>query len=133
MELHNKAVLVVDDDRSVRETLVLVLQHHGFTARSVDSGEAALFEARQHPPNVAILDILLPGLNGIESALRLRQALPTCRILLISGGATATDMLNDAAAKGHFFEVLAKPTAPDELIATLERSSPRKTSLYFGN
>ena len=132
MELQNKAVLVVDDDRSVRETLVLVLQHHGFSARAVESGEAALFEVRQHPPDVAILDILLPGLNGIESALRLQHVLPHCRILLISGGATATEILNEAAAKGHYFEVLAKPTAPDELIATVQRS-PHKRALYFGS
>jgi CheY-like chemotaxis protein len=112
-------VLVVDDECVIADTLALILNKSGFETRAVYSGETALEAAIALRPNVLISDVMMHGMNGIDAAIRISAHLPGCRIILFSGNATTTNLLRDAEAHGHHFEMLAKPIHPRTLLDRL--------------
>jgi CheY-like chemotaxis protein len=112
-------VLVVDDERVIADTLAIILNQNGFDASAVYTGTAAVDRARETKPDLIISDVIMPDMNGIEAAIRIRQALPGCKILLFSGQAATADLLEKARAQGHEFEILAKPVHPQDLLAKL--------------
>jgi CheY-like chemotaxis protein len=61
----------------------------------------------------------MPGPNGVEVAIQIRQFLPECRILLFSGQTATVDLLRDARERGHDFEIVAKPIKPQSLLSLL--------------
>ncbi len=61
-----KRVLVVDDDRDTRELLVQVLEGDGYRASAAENGEQALLEAKGERPDVILLDLMMPGMTGLE-------------------------------------------------------------------
>ena len=109
-------VLVADDERVIADTLAMILNQSGFQARVAYTGEKALELAAEFQPDMLISDVIMAGLNGIDAAIAIRQVLPNCRILLISGVGHTTDLLAIAAAKGHVFDILAKPVHPTILL-----------------
>lgn len=112
-------VLVVDDERVIADTLAIILNQSGFDASAVYTGTAAVDRARQDRPDLIISDVIMPDMNGIEAAIRIRQLLPACKILLFSGQAATADLLEKARQQGHEFEILAKPVHPQDLLAKL--------------
>jgi CheY-like chemotaxis protein len=75
--------------------------------------------ARSLHPDIILADVLMPRLNGVEAARRIREFLPKARILLFSGHAETAELLEHARREGHQFEVLAKPLNPDTLLKIL--------------
>jgi CheY-like chemotaxis protein len=112
-------VLVVDDERVIADTLAIILNQAGFDASAVYTGNGAVDEARKVRPDLIISDVIMPDMNGIEAAIHIRGFLPGCKILLFSGQAATADLLESARAKGHEFEILAKPVHPQDLLAKL--------------
>jgi CheY-like chemotaxis protein len=112
-------VLVVDDERSIADTLRIVLNKSGFEALAVYGGEEAVEAARQWPPDIFLTDVVMPVMNGIEAAIEVGEMLPDCKILLFSGQTVTSDLLLDARARGYNFEILAKPVHPTELLSRL--------------
>lgn len=117
-------VLVVDDERVVADTLVLILNKNGFEARGVYSGEAALALAREFLPRTIVSDVIMGGMNGVEMAIRLRGLLPEARLLLFCDPALTAGLLEKAQAQGHQFETLTKPVGPAELMKKLREGVP---------
>lgn len=112
-------VLVVDDERVIADTLAIILNQSGFDASAVYTGTAAVDRASEDKPDLIISDVIMPDMNGIEAAIRIRQILPGCKILLFSGQAATADLLEKARQQGHEFEILAKPVHPQDLLAKL--------------
>lgn len=112
-------VLVVDDEQVIADTLARILDMNGYDASAVYTGAAAVESARKLQPELVISDVILPDMNGTEAAISIRSFLPTCRILLFSGQAGTHDLLENARAQGHEFEILAKPVHPSDLLAKL--------------
>lgn len=112
-------VLVVDDERVIADTLAIILNQSGFDASAVYTGMAAVERAKEDKPDLIISDVIMPDMNGIEAAIRIRQLLPGCKILLFSGQAATADLLEKARQEGHEFEILAKPVHPQDLLAKL--------------
>jgi CheY-like chemotaxis protein len=119
MESKKKKVLVVDDERVIADTLAIILNQHGFDATAVYTGTGAVEQARNLHPDLIITDVIMPDMNGIEVAINIRAFLPGCKILLFSGQAATADLLESARARGHEFEILAKPVHPQDLLAKL--------------
>jgi CheY-like chemotaxis protein len=117
--LSKPKVLVADDERVIADTLAMILNQSGFEARAVYSGERALEEAPLFQPNMLISDVIMADLNGIDAAIRIREILPTIKILLFSGQAATADLLEKARAEGYEFEILAKPVHPQDLLSRL--------------
>jgi CheY-like chemotaxis protein len=111
--------LVVDDERVIADTLAIILNQNGFDASAVYTGNGAVERAQEIRPDLIISDVIMPDMNGIEAAIRIRQLLPTCKILLFSGQASTADLLEKARMQGHEFEILAKPVHPQDLLAKL--------------
>ena len=112
-------VLVVDDERVIADTLVMILNQSGFEAHAAYSGEKALEQAATLAPNMLISDVIMADLNGIDAAIRIRALLPNIKVLLFSGQAATADLLEKARAEGHEFEILAKPVHPQDLLNRL--------------
>ena len=113
--------LVVDDEHIIADTIAQILEMKGFEAVPLYSGRAALQRAWAQCPNVVITDVVMPDLDGIETAKRLLEYCPAAKILLISGQAATTEMMAKARFDGFNFEMLAKPLHPEELLAVLDR------------
>lgn len=112
-------VLVADDERVIADTLAMILNNSGFQARVAYSGEKALELASEYRPEMLISDVIMGGLNGIDAAIKIREILPSIKILLFSGQAATADLLEKARAQGYEFEILAKPVHPQDLLAKL--------------
>ena len=73
-------ILVVDDDPDILETLRYAFEQAGYSVESEGDGEAALAHARRQPPDLAVLDVMLPGLNGYEVSRLLKQEMRAERV-----------------------------------------------------
>jgi CheY-like chemotaxis protein len=119
-EITNKPkVLVADDERVIADTLAMILNQSGFQAKVAYTGEAALAMAAEYQPDMLISDVIMAGLNGIDAAIKIREILPSIKILLFSGQAATADLLEKARDRGYEFEILAKPVHPGDLLAKL--------------
>jgi signal transduction histidine kinase/CheY-like chemotaxis protein len=109
-------VLVVDDNVDAADTCATLLEMSGYTVRSAYTPEAALELLRQFTPDVAILDIGLPGMSGYELAGRMKEP-PLAyrgRLVALTGYGQATDMA--ASQEAGFDAHVTKPVAPDTLL-----------------
>jgi len=113
-------VLVVDDERLIADTISAILVEHGFAAFKAYSGEEALRLSQALRPDIVVSDVLMPQMSGIQMAIRIRESLPDTRIVLLSGQATTAELMRQAAAAGHTFELLAKPIHPEELVKKIK-------------
>jgi CheY-like chemotaxis protein len=112
-------ILVADDERIIADTLAIILEKRGFDVAVVYNGKEAVEKARSWKPDLLLSDVVMPEMSGIDAAVLIREMIPTCRVLLISGQAVTSDLLHDARIGGHNFEVLPKPMHPDELLERL--------------
>jgi CheY-like chemotaxis protein len=120
LELSSR-ILVVEDEAVVLHTLQLILKQHGYEVRGARDGAEALAIASTFAPNILLCDINLPDMDGIQISLEIKRALPSCRVVLLSGEITSAELLEEADRKGHRFEVLVKPTEPQQLLRVLSR------------
>ena len=79
-------ILVVDDDETVTEILSRYLAHEGYEVDSVASGSLALERAQSHPPDLILLDLMLPDINGLDVCRRVRRVTPVPIIMLTARG-----------------------------------------------
>jgi DNA-binding response OmpR family regulator len=114
-------VLVVDDDENVSKSVALLFTGQGWEAQVAGSAEEAIELTAQWKPDLAILDIVLPGMNGIDLAGYFTTNLSLCRVLLFSGQPSTADLLKEAEAQGSAYQVLAKPVPPRELLEMAAR------------
>ena len=119
-------VLIAEDDRSVRDSLVLALGVEGYDVEAVNDGAAALESIARREPDVIVLDIMMPVLDGLTVCRRLRAGKCRTPILMLTARHEISDRVSglDAGADDY----LAKPFSLDELLARL-RALLRRTSV----
>ncbi len=113
-------VLVVDDQKDLADTLAAILSSNGYTAKAVYSGIDAVSAARTMRPHLLLTDMMMPGLNGIETAIRIRRFLRKCKVLLVSGHAKSAELWQTTRRDGFQFDLLMKPVAPEEMLTKLK-------------
>lgn len=113
--------LVVDDERVIADTLAIILNNAGYAATAAYNAESALEMAKIVPPQLLVSDVAMPGMNGIELAIAMKEAVPDCKTLLFSGQAATADMLSNVREAGHDFALLAKPAHPHDLLAQVSQ------------
>jgi len=113
-------VLIVDDEQSVRESLRLILKERAEVTLAA-SGEAALELAGARPFEVILLDILMPGMDGLEALERLRAGAPAAQVIMLT--ATKTVKTAVRAMKLGAFDYVTKPFDIDELLVLVERAA----------
>ena len=115
----DRKILIVDDEQTIADTLSLIFASNGYEARTAYSAELALEILEEWRPDLAVIDVVLPGMNGIEFAIFLKASYPGCHFLLFSGQPGTSGLLEDAKKKGHIFEILAKPLHPTFMLSTV--------------
>jgi len=115
-------VLVVDDLAEQREIYRTILLHEGFRVLEAGDGDTALSLARAHVPDVVLLDICLPDVDGFEVIRRLKADPRTSRIRIVL--LTATAVAEDAVDGAGYDEYLAKPVQPSEALEAVRRHLP---------
>lgn len=117
--LGSRKILIVDDEETIADTLALIFSSNGYDAKTAYSAEQALETLEEWRPDLAVIDVVLPGMNGIEFAIFLKAGYPGCQFLLFSGQPGTSGLLEEAKRKGHLFEILAKPLHPTFMLATV--------------
>ena len=114
-------ILVVDDEALIADTIVQILNRNGFIAEAAYSGSQAIQLAGRYCPELVLSDVMMPHVDGVEAAIRIRELCPDTRIVLFSGQAATVEILARARARGHEFELLPKPIHPTQLIKHLRQ------------
>ena len=114
-------MLVVDDEAVIRQLLVINLELEGFEVHEAVDGLDALEKAREIDPDVVTLDVMMPGLDGMTTARRLRSDPLTrrARILLISARTRPADLEQGAEAGADDYVI--KPFDPDDVVDAVRR------------
>lgn len=112
-----KKILIVDDEERVVESVRGVLEDEGFRVTTARSGEEALQAFQRENPDVTLLDIWMPGMDGIEVLRRLKGMDPDCQVIMISGHATISTAM--AAVKQGAFDFIEKPISLDALLKSV--------------
>jgi DNA-binding NtrC family response regulator len=112
-------IFVVDDEPVIASTLAAILQMNGFSARFFTCPLEALTAARTKAPDLLISDVTMPGISGIDLAIKMKAHYPKCKVLLFSGHPTSLALLEDARAQGHDFRLLLKPVPPGEILSEI--------------
>jgi DNA-binding response OmpR family regulator len=126
---YRHVVLVVDDESVIADTLTEILSRNGFAAMAAYDAEEALETALVTPPEMLITDVILPGMTGIELAVKIRHIFPDCKVLLFSGQADTVDLLATAERSGHRFNLLNKPIHPKDLLKRVHENLQRSAAL----
>jgi len=110
-------VLVVDDEASIRELLEDVLTDQDWEVRGAGTGTAAIAQALAFRPDVIVLDIVLPDIDGLEVLDRIRSALPATRVLFLTANDSVEDRIAGITAGGD--DYVTKPFSVEEVVARL--------------
>jgi len=112
-------ILCIDDDEVARESGEILLTRWGYRVSLAASGEAGLAVVEQDPPDVILVDLQMPGMDGLEVLERVRDSHPDTICIMITGHATLQTAVE--AMKQGAYDFLAKPFSPDELKLTVQR------------
>ena len=114
-----RKILVVDDDIDIVRIVSAMLEGRGWDVHTAVSGEEALEEVRRNPPDLLLLDIMMPRMNGIEVLRKVREIAPSTSIVMITAFGDVETYL-DSMDLGAC-EYVNKPFEHEELISTITR------------
>lgn len=112
-----KVVLIVDDERDNRELVEIILKSEGFTTMTAASGKEALACVVQQTPDLILLDIMMPNMNGYEVTTELKRAATTKDIPIVILTALDDSAARALATKAGAADLLTKPLGVEELCA----------------
>jgi len=115
-----KTILIVDDEESIRKSLDGVLSDDGYEVLAAESGEKALETVEEELPSLILLDIWLPGLDGIETLKALKAKHPQIRVIMMSGHGTIETAVK--ATKLGAFDFIEKPLSLDKMLITVRHA-----------
>jgi DNA-binding NtrC family response regulator len=115
---YQNRVLVVDDEKNIRRVLRMVLEGIVSSVEDCSSAEEALSLMHKNPAHVVLLDIKLPGMDGIELLSKVRRLWGKCEVIMISGHATIQDAIE--ATRLGAYDVLEKPLDRDRVVLSVK-------------
>src|ERR671916_2216063 len=124
------SVLIVDDERGIRETLRGVLEDEGYAVETVASGEDALRALERRAYGCVLLDVWLPGIDGLETLSRLKEAGADCAVVMISGHGNVETAVR--ATKLGAFDFVEKPLSVEKTLLAV-RNALRQRALERAN
>jgi DNA-binding response OmpR family regulator len=122
-------ILVADDDDDILQLVAFRLERAGYTVITVRDGQQALAAAREHVPDLAVLDVMMPGLNGYEVTRQLREDEATrgISVILLTARVQEADVSRGFEAGAD--DYLRKPFSPQELRSRVRAILQRRSSL----
>lgn len=119
-------VLVVDDEPVLAELVSMALRYEGWEIATAGDGATAIALARQNPPDVVVLDVMLPDMSGLEVLRRLREQIPGLPLLLLTAKDSVEDRIAGLTAGGD--DYVTKPFSLEEVVLRL-RALLRRTGM----
>jgi DNA-binding NtrC family response regulator len=116
-----RKILIIDDEVAIADTLGAIFSIRGYAVKTAYAAESAIEIIAEWEPDLAIVDVMLPMMNGIDFSIVLKSNYPACNVLLFSGQPDSGCLLEQALKKGHSFEILAKPLHPSFILDKVER------------
>ena len=113
-------ILIVDDDTELRSNLKEILQDEGYTTEEAASGREAIVKASSEQFSIILLDLMMPGMDGIETLAELRRISPKTKVIMITAFATVENAVN--AIKKGASDYITKPFRIEELLAIIRRA-----------
>ena len=123
-------ILIIDDEAGVRSSLAGVLRDEGYVVDTSESGEAGLEQVASQPPDVILLDIWLPGIDGLAVLERLRERRAEAQVIMISGHASVESAVR--ATKLGAFDFIEKPLSIEKTVLAV-RNALRQRRLEVEN
>ncbi|QBF82444.1 response regulator [Shewanella maritima] len=120
-------ILIAEDDNNLRQNMVDILELEGFEVVATADAEAAIDVASSRSFDIALMDLVMPGMTGVEAISNLRQANPFMAIIIVTAYATV-DTAVDAMKKGSD-SVITKPFDSVDLVVSIRRSIEEKQLL----
>lgn len=117
-------VLLVDDEEQFVETLAMRLEARDFAVVTAFNGDQALDYVKGKDVDVVVLDVLMPGLSGIDTLRELKKIRPLTEVVMLTGHATVETAIE--GMKLGAFDYLMKPTEIDELVEKINKAQGRK-------
>lgn len=114
MEQRSARILVVDDESTIRLTLEMLLRRRGYAVTSASNGVEALALIEQHPFDLLLLDLKMPGLSGIDIAQRARALHPEVGVLILTGSSQIAGIPEDPLSDEFGF--MLKTASPQEVL-----------------
>jgi two-component system, NtrC family, nitrogen regulation response regulator NtrX len=111
-------ILIIDDEANLRRMLRALLEQEGYVVREAGSAEAGLEEVRLEAPEAILLDLMLPGMSGLEALSRIGDLAPGVPVVMMSGRATLADAVR--ATRLGAFHFIEKPLAPEAVLLTVQ-------------
>lgn len=111
-------ILIVDDDRALRTALAGVLSEAGYPVEQAADGDAALATLAAGGVDLMLLDVMLPGMNGLEVLARVRALDPAPRVVMMTADDTPETLLR--AVRGQAYQYLRKPFAPTAILEVVQ-------------
>ena len=124
MKHYGTKILVVDDDPAIAEMLTIVLQGEGFETVVVGDGNEAVNAARNHNPDLILLDVMLPGMNGVDVCRAIRED-STVPIVMLTARTDTVDVVLGLESGAD--DYVHKPFKPKELVARVRARLRRNT------
>jgi DNA-binding response OmpR family regulator len=119
-------ILVVDDEPVARQSLTDILKLEGYSVASAPNGHAAVEHVRTHPVDLMIVDLRMPGMDGLEVVQVVNQISPETEVILLTAfGSTETAI---QALRLRIHDYLLKPASPSQVLASVRKGLTRRAS-----
>ncbi len=115
-----QSILIVDDEKSIRDSLTGILQDEGLSPISVESGEAAIAKVSEEKPDLILLDIWMPGMDGMETLTRIRNIYPDQLVVIMSGHGTIETAVK--ATKLGAYDFIEKPLSLEKVLLCIQNA-----------
>jgi two-component system nitrogen regulation response regulator NtrX len=112
-------ILVIDDEAAIRDSLRMILEYEHYEFIGASSGPDGIAAVKRDPPDLALLDIKMPGMNGLETLAEIRKIDESLPVAMISGHGTITDAMQ--ATRLGAFDFIEKPFTSERVLVTIAK------------
>ncbi|MFN8414367.1 MAG: response regulator transcription factor [Anaerolineales bacterium] len=119
-------ILVVDDEPVARQSLTDILKLEGYIVNSAPNGQAAVEFVRTHPVDLMIVDLRMPGMDGLEVVQVVNQVSPDTEVILLTAFGSTESAVQALRLRIH--DYLLKPASPAQIIASVKKGLTRRTA-----
>jgi DNA-binding response OmpR family regulator len=119
-------ILVVDDEPVARQSMTDILKLEGFSVASAPNGQAAVEYVRMHPVDLVVVDLRMPGMDGLEVIQVVNQVSPETEVIILTAHASTETAIQALRLRIH--DYLQKPAAPAQVIASVRKGLARRTA-----
>ena len=119
-------ILVVDDENVARQSLTEILKLEGYSVVSVPNGQAAVEHVRTHPVDLMVVDLRMPGMDGLQVIQVVNQVSPDTEVILLTAHGSTDSAIQALRLRIH--DYLTKPASPAQVMASVKKGLARRTA-----